>query len=240
MHDQPLDPLEPIPATVEAFDLLRDGGDGIEADVRRLAEEVRALVPDAVGLSLSFREPEVTFTLASSSPELAALDAVQYLEDGPCLEAVREGETLEVREADEALDEGRWSAFARASAHLGIRSSLSVPVRLEGEVVGGLNVYAATAEAFVGHVDEVAALVQSGVAEAVRDADLSFSTRDRAERSVRTLENQITVDVAAGMLAEREQISVDEAVARLEQAATQAGVPLARLAVLLIEARAEE
>ena len=234
------DPLEPIPPTAEAFELLRGDDEGIESDVRRLAEEVRALVPAVVGVSLSFREPAVTFTLAATARDLATLDAVQYLHDGPCVAAVREGELHEVRETDDVLSEARWSAYARASAHLGIRSSLSVPVRLEGEVVGGLNVYAATVDAFDGRADAVAALVQAPVGSAVRDADLSFSSRLRAEQSVRTMENQITVDVAAGMLAEREHITVDEAITRLEQAAAQAGVPVASLAVLLIDSHCED
>jgi GAF domain-containing protein len=233
------DPLEPIPATEEAFRFLGGSQEGLEAQVRDLAERVREVVPATVGVSLSFVEPAVTFTLAVSAPALLPLDAVQYLEDGPCVAAVRDDELIHVPGTD-PLDERRWSLFARTSAQLGIRSSLTVPVHLGDQVVGGLNVYAAEQDAFEGRAEQVAALVQAPASEAVRDADLTFASRGTAEETVRTLQNQVVVDVAAGVLAEREGIPVEEAVARLEQAAAQAGLPLVHLAQLLIELRDED
>jgi GAF domain-containing protein len=227
------DGLEPVPETEDALSFL--GDPGLEQQVRALADQVREVVPETVGVSLSFREPEVTFTLAISDPALLPLDAVQYLEDGPCVAAVRDDELVEVPEGADVLDEQRWSLYARAAGHLGVRSSLSVPVHLGGAVVGGLNVYAATTDAFEGRAGRVAALVQAPASEAIRDADLSFATRQEAARTRRRLEDRITVEVAAGLLAEREQIPVEEAGARLEVAADRAGVPVVRLAALLIE-----
>lgn len=232
------DGLEPVPETEEALSFL--GDPGLEQQVRTLAAKVREVVPQTVGVSLSFREPEVTFTLAVSDPSLLPLDAVQYLDDGPCVAAVRDDELIEVPEGGDVLDERRWSLYARAAGHFGVRSSLSVPVHLGGVVVGGLNVYAATTDAFEGRADRVAALVQAPASEAIRDADLSFATRQEAARTRRRLEERIAVEVAAGMLAEREGITVEEASVRLEVAADRAGVPVARLAALLVELRNED
>lgn len=232
------DRLEPVPETEEALSYL--GDPALEQQVRTLADTVREVVPETVGVSLSFREPEVTFTLAVSDPDLLPLDAVQYLDDGPCVAAIRDEEVIGVPEGDDVLDERRWSLYARATGHLGVRSSLSVPVHLGGVVVGGLNVYAATTDAFEGRAGRVAALVQAPASEAIRDADLSFATRQEAARTKRRLEERITVDVAAGILAEREGITVEEATARLEVAADRAGVPVARLATLLVDLQDEE
>lgn len=225
-------PLEPIPATAEAFEML--GGEDVERDVRDLAALVQGQVPEVVGVSLTFREPAYTFTLAISDRSLLPLDAVQYLDDGPCVAAVFRDETVLV---DDVLDEDRWSSYARTGAHLGILSSLSVPVHLHGDVVGGLNVYASTKDAFNGHETEIADLVQAPASAAIRDADLAFATRFAAEDTKRAVAHHRVVDLAAGILAAREGIPVDDAAVRLQVAADRAGVPVLELARLVVELR---
>jgi hypothetical protein len=58
---------------------------------------------------------------------------------------------------EDLLDEGRWSAFALASAARGVRSSLSLPILREERLVGGINVYAAEPRGFRGKHDGLAA-----------------------------------------------------------------------------------
>ena len=70
--------------------------------------------------------------------------------------------------------------FAQAAAVVGIRSSLSLPVRDEGRIVGGVNLYASTRGAFDASHEAIARVVGAQAEEAVRDADLSFSSRTRA------------------------------------------------------------
>src|SRR5699024_4951654 len=82
------DGLEPVPETEEALSFL--GDPGLEQQVRTLAAKVREVVPETEGVSLSVREPAVTFTLAVSDTSLLPLDAVQYLDDGTCVAAVRD------------------------------------------------------------------------------------------------------------------------------------------------------
>ena len=84
------EPLQPIAATAEAFAHFHDDG-GIETHARQLSALVQQLVPEVMGLSLTFRDPQVTFTLVTTDHEWLSLDGVQYLEDGPCEAAVREG-----------------------------------------------------------------------------------------------------------------------------------------------------
>ncbi|QIG42095.1 GAF and ANTAR domain-containing protein [Nocardioides anomalus] len=240
MPDEPSDPLEPVAATADAFRFLAfDDRPELEDHVRTLAARVQAVVPQTVGVSLSLAEPQVTFTMAVSDRRLLALDGVQYLEDGPALAAIRHARPLEVPDAA-ALDEERWSLFARASAHRGVRSTLSAPVHVGDAVVGGLTVYASTVGAFSGRTEELAALVQAPASEVIRDADLSFSSRRQAEETLRTIENQAIVDIASGVLAERSGVQVDEASERLRSAATQAGIPVTELARLIIDLHDEE
>ena len=92
---------------------------------------------------------DLVLTYVASDYQIAALDGVQYADDGPCLEAIREDESL-MSDTMALLDESRWHLFAQASAATGIRSTLSMPIRHEGVVTGGVNLYGADRETFQG------------------------------------------------------------------------------------------
>ena len=105
--------MEPIPETFEALEefgaYLYD--DDLLTELGRMSVRVRDIVPDCVGLSLAYREHDVTFTLVASDEVTAALDALQYLDDGPCVTAVDEERQIAFSQ-DDALDEGLWHLFA--------------------------------------------------------------------------------------------------------------------------------
>jgi hypothetical protein len=75
-------------------------------------------VPECVGLSPALFDDGLTFTLAASDEEIAALDAVQYLDGGPCVQAAHDDETIEADPAD-PVDEERWRMYAQATAAAG-------------------------------------------------------------------------------------------------------------------------
>ena len=216
--------VRPIPETQTLFDQLNATGESaLPSAVMEMARRLVGIVPECVGLSLGVVQEGITMTLVASDAQAAQLDVAQYLDDGPCLEAVRREERLEVN-VDDLLDEGRWLMYAQVGSAAGIASSLSLPVTVEGEVVGGVNLYASTPSAFEGHHDEIAATLGTSAEWAVTNADLSFSTRLRAVESPEHFAAQRDVDIALGMLAARHAISIDDARNRLRRAAARAGI----------------
>ena len=235
--------LEPLPETNDALRSLGAWSDhDVLAELTRSARLVENVVPSVVGLSVSLVREGLTFTMVSSSPQIAALDGVQYAVGGPCVDAVHDDATLAAGQDDTGLlSEDRWAAFARIGAAHGILSTLSMPVHTGGRVTGGVNVYASTPDAFEGHHEELAAIMGAWAPGAVRDADLGFSTRAAAREAPRQLEDKALLDQAAGVvMAER---GVDEETARdvLARAAERAGAPqveVARAVIRPLERRA--
>ncbi|MEO7059953.1 MAG: hypothetical protein ABI083_09555 [Lapillicoccus sp.] len=84
----------------------------------------------------------------------------------------------------DALDEERWSMYARATAAHRVQSSLSLPLLDDSQVVGGLNLYGSSRDTFVGHVEALAAAIGATSVAAVGDADLSFRTLADAVRAL--------------------------------------------------------
>lgn len=191
------------------------------------------IVPDCVGLSLCLYAEDLTFTLVASSLVLAELDAMQYLDGGPCVDAVEENRRREESVRD-MFDEDRWQLFARASAAAGVASTLSLPVLADGLVVGGINLYASTAEAFVGHHQELADALGASAVGAVTNADLGFRSRERAARAPAQLRDQQLIEVAVGILAAREQIEIEAARSHLLDAAARAGISVPQAARVVV------
>jgi len=169
--------VEPIPETQEVLEKLEAvGAEGTRARLLDMGQQVRAIVPQCVGLSLGVLADGLTFTLVASSDEIASLDAVQYLDGGPCIVGAHEDEEIHIDRVDD-LDEDRWQMFARSTAAAGIASTLTMPIMKDGSVVGTVNLYASTPDAFDNHHDALAEALNASAARAVTNADLSFGTR---------------------------------------------------------------
>ncbi len=218
--------LEPIPETLRAaneLDALSTDDDLLD-QLRRAGHAVQQVVPTCCGLSLALLEHGVTLTLVASDEDTVVLDAVQYLDGGPCVDSTR-GHEVVIGEVG-ALDEREWHLFAATSAAHGVASTLSLPVLDDGTVVGSINLYASTAHAFDGHHEAQAAILGAWAEGAITNADLTFSTRLAAQEAPQVLHDARRVDVAVGILAARERTSTAEAHRRLREAVAAAGVPV--------------
>ena len=221
-------PLEPLPETGRALASLASlaglvGGPFGDELVGR-AEQVEEVVPNLVGLSVAAVREGLTFTLAATQEHIALLDAVQYIFGGPCVDAALQGSTMHGGDnAEGLLNEQRWVQFARASAARGVMSTLSLPVQDEGRVVGSVNLYAATPDAFRGKESRVAAIMGAWAPGAVHNADLSFSTREAARLTPQKLEDLNVLDQAVGVVMAARDVDQDRARAIIADAARQAG-----------------
>jgi hypothetical protein len=145
--------------------------------------------------------------------------------------------TLSLDRERVSLTLGTSSAVTRRRS---VAASLSVPLHLQGRPVGRLELYAATPGALDAlTAARLARLTGAGLADVVRDGDLDLASRRRSLETARRIEGELTADVASGMLAA--DLGVSDAVARgrLESAAHTAGVPLAELALLVVEVHAD-
>src|SRR3954453_16601921 len=108
--------VEPIPQTREVLEqLLRSGEEDVATELLRMSRRAVEIVPECVGMSLALLQHGLTFTLASSSETIAGLDAVQYLDGGPCIDGAADGGGIEV---DALLGEEAWERFAAAGGEV--------------------------------------------------------------------------------------------------------------------------
>ncbi len=93
---------------------------------------------DVAGLTLLKNgSPATPIFTDARSPEI---DRAQYdAGTGPCLDAMKLNEVMRI---DSTHTEDRWPEFSDAARKHGIQSTLSLPMVVDGESVGALNLYA--------------------------------------------------------------------------------------------------
>jgi GAF domain/ANTAR domain len=216
-----MQPLPEVRAELDRLSALLGEGMNVGAYFDSVARVAEAVVPSCAGVSITLILDGDPFTVTATTPLATALDAVQDVESGPCLDALDNDVRVQV---EDILDEDRWQLFAQSAGAHGVRSSLSFPIRdMEGLVAGGMNLYSTAPDAFAGLGPTMEVAFGANLSEVVTNADLSFSTRERARDLPRRLEAREHIDLAVGSLAEIRGWTPAQARARLDRAATLTG-----------------
>ncbi|HSK33404.1 MAG TPA: GAF and ANTAR domain-containing protein [Propionicimonas sp.] len=228
--------MEPVSARVQLSaalarvqDVFAEAGTTAEA-VDRLVEVARDLIPLAVGAGISVvDENGACTTVAATDPAVSAADALQFeLGAGPCLRA---WDTVSPQYVRDTTTDSRWPAWGRAVAEAGIRSVLSVPLVIEGQEIGALQVYAAEPHAFTDHEEHLLSLLAGPVA-VLLGVD---RTRRHDDTLLDAVADRDRIERAVGVLMERRSLSEDNARTSLLDTARDQGETLAQTADHLLD-----
>ncbi|MCW2753903.1 MAG: hypothetical protein JWQ32_1314 [Marmoricola sp.] len=113
-----------------------------------IAASIRTSLPeiDHAGVSISHRDGHIE-TRAWTDDLVVQLDLLQLeLNEGPCMDAMKETEPLHQVRVDDARNERRWPAYIPRAVSLGLRSQLGVGLYVGEETVGGLNLYSTSVD----------------------------------------------------------------------------------------------
>lgn len=199
----------------------------------RVASYAVHAIPGADGAGLTLIEDGRADTIVATADFVTAVDAIQYgLGDGPCIMAAREGRTVISRSL---ADEPRWGTFGARVADLGVHSVVSLPLRIGDGVVGAMNVYAHAYDAFDERSAELGEAFAVPAAIAVQHAHMLEQTRRLAEQLQASLEMQMLVEQAVGVLIGRDKVDAQEARRRLVALSEQRDEPVRAVARFLVD-----
>jgi GAF domain-containing protein len=213
--------------------LLASGGDlnGFLGDLVQLAVRQTGGA-QACGLTLARSAGAVTVTCTSRLAEQA--DERQYqLDEGPCLEAMREGVVVRVQDM---TSEDRWGPHPALAAQVGVRSSLSLPLVVEDRSRGALNLYSTEPGAFDAADEEVAARWAGQAAGALTVALRIAASDDRAEQLRGGLDTRTVIGQATGLLMAQERCTAQQAFGLLRVASQRRNVKLRDVAAGIVAA----
>jgi len=207
--------------------------DSLDAFLDELATAAARAVPAAAACGVTLQPDGKARTVAASNALASQVDEIQYgVDDGPCLEAMRTGETIEVTDLG---SEQRWPQFATAALAFEVRSVLSTPLRVDTTTVGALNLYATTAGAFDnGH--RLTALRFAKYAAGAVGLALRLAEHVQMSADLRAaLASRAIIDQAVGIVMVQQRCTADEAFAVLRRASQQRNIKIHAIAAGIIE-----
>lgn len=202
--------------------------------LQRIAVLTVSVLPDEMSCGITLRRDHGAFTVASSDDRAGKLDEIQYgYDEGPCLQTLATGVKVLV---DDLAQDDRFGEYKMPALGHGIRSSLSLPLRGDGEVIGALNIYAATPGVFGTEEQRVAGQFAD---EASLTLALALRMAERAEMSAH-LQNALTsrsaIDQALGIIMGQNRCTADEAFEVLRTASQNRNVKLRDIAADIVTA----
>ncbi len=205
--------------------------DGLEATLQHVVDLGEGMLEHCDGVSMMLiGRGGVIKTPAASSQVAYDSDMAQYATgQGPCLEAIRQHETIVM---DDLETEERWPDYRARVLELGVRSMISFRLFVTDDSMGALDMYSRRPNAFdwrsqlVGQVFAAqasvamkAALIEEGLKTAIQSRDVIGQAK-----GILMARRRLTADMAFDVL---KQLSQDRNEKLTEVAATIArtGVP---------------
>jgi GAF domain-containing protein len=195
-------------AAVAALARIVLGSQSFEDVLHSLTAVTKRTVDGAfeVSVTIEGRDP---VTVASTAAFANAVDEAQYAAGhGPCLHALRSGETVLV---DNQLTETRWPTYSERAAAAGVGSSVAVPLQIEDEHIAALNIYGAQPHAFNANAVSAAEQLAVYAAVVINNASLYVSATSRAEQLSEAMSSRAAIEQAKGILMGSRRCTADDA-----------------------------
>ena len=199
------------------------------------ASTVHVLLADCLGLlgadtaGVLVRVDRGLELLAATSHAATELELYQVqVHDGPCVESIKTGKTIFAAGAADLAD--KWPDFGRAMSHAGLETVLASPMRWHERAFGGLNVFWAGSHTPTQEERDLAQAFADIATLALMQSPGAAHPETVAQRLRIALQGRVTIERAKGVLAQVDDLGMDEAFARLIQVSEAAEQPLSRVA----------
>ncbi|MFD7708224.1 ANTAR domain-containing protein [Streptomyces sp. NPDC059785] len=204
----------------DILDLLHDLTDHI----------VTLLTVRAAGVTILSEDGHVDYLTASDeSCRLLEEDQID-LDEGPCVDCTRSGTVLfPVALGPFGAGARRWPRFTPRALRAGVLTVSAVPLRTPEHTLGALNLMSATAPASSRDLRLTQVLADATVAS-MRHRQTMLTKNELIGQLEIALDSRIVIEQAKGVLASRQNISVEEAFVRLRSHARSRRQKLSDLA----------
>jgi GAF domain-containing protein len=218
---------------------------GIVADARGVIELLREVaefaahaIPAVDGAGVAVIDPyegKPTIQTAAATAEFVQeIDVVQYdeLNEGPCITCMQSRRTTV---SGSLGSDTRWPHFGGRVARMGVHSALSLPLVVGQQVIGAINCYADSRDAFGERSVQLGGQFAGPAAVSIYNAQLLAGARERTERLQRALDSRAVIDQAIGIIRSRSGVSTEVAFDRLVRMSQTDNIKLHVIAEGLVE-----
>jgi GAF domain-containing protein len=147
------------------------------------------------------------------------------------MHAMNSGEVVQI---DDLASDERWGAYRSDAYAHGLRSSLSMPIGANGQIVGALNLYSTEPRAFTAEHRTRAARVADRAAGALSVATRMAAQVRLSEQLRQALESRAVIDQAIGVIMAQQRCSAQQAFAVLRSASQNRNIKLRTVATGIV------
>jgi GAF domain-containing protein len=222
----PIDPWN-LAKSIGTLDSL-DPERGLALTLQQVTDAAKQLFgADGAGLMLVDAEGLLRWASASDQTAQTLEGGQERLAQGPCAVAFSQRLPAAIRNVHTEPD---WDKFTQVLVSEGVCAALSVPVELDGGVIGTLDIYACQARDW--DPSEVAALqAYAGLVASLLSAATTAQVKGRlADQLQAALEHRWLIEQAKGVIMGREELDAQAAFERLRRAARNSTRRLADVA----------
>jgi GAF domain-containing protein len=205
----------------------------VDAFLKLTAALAKDVLRVPIEASLTLIGADGATTPAFTAQVAIDLDETQYaLGYGPCLASAEAGQVVSI---DDTATEERWPSFVAAALSRGVGSTLSVPLPVQRQVIGSLNLYAEGRSAFDGPARALAERFGAYAAVAIANTHLYMSAVELSDQMTQAMESRAVIEQAKGVLIGQRRCTADEAFDVLVNLSQSSNRKLRDVAAILIE-----
>jgi GAF domain-containing protein len=196
-------------STLAALSQFFVGDRTVAETLHRVSEITSSAIPAAEFVGITMMSNGKLQTTVFTDPQAPEIDGAQYeTGHGPCIDSFRTGEALRI---DDTQTEPRWRAFCDACVAHGILSTLSLPLTVEDETYGALNMYSRGERGFGSEELRTGMLFAAQAAIVLANARSYWDARSRAEQLEFALTHRAVIEQAKGIIMSTMRCSADDA-----------------------------
>jgi GAF domain-containing protein len=204
MYDQPL-----FLQTLSRFAVVLPARYDLEAALGELTESVTAVL-GLSGSGVTMAEDGRLRFVTAVSQASGELERNQEEEQaGPCRDAYDTGEVVRVTDVRE--ESTRWPEFSALAARLSVAGVAGIPMRLDEQVIGALNLYSPEPRGWTDEDIAVAAVLADVATSYVVNASKLRQQEQLSEQLQHALESRVVIEQAKGITAQQNSVTLDQA-----------------------------
>jgi GAF domain-containing protein len=214
------------------------GAQGVIDLLRDVAEFAAQAIPGADDVGVALIDPRQGIssvqTWAATAMLVHEIDTVQYTElnEGPCITCMQ---SRRPTVSGSLGSDSRWPHFGGRIARMRMHSALSLPLIVDDQVIGSINAYAKSRDAFAEHAVRLGSQFAKPAAISVYNAQLLATAQERTLRLQRALDTRAVIDQAIGIIRSRSGVGAEVAFDRLTRLSQAQNVKLHVVAERLVD-----
>jgi GAF domain-containing protein len=198
-----------VPAALQALVGIVLGSSTLEDVLQRTCEIAKSTIPGAHEVSVTLIDQAAPRTVAFSGELALRVDESQYAAGyGPCLDAARLGVPIVVADLHH---EDRWPDYVPAALESGVRASVSVPLRVDDNLIGALNVYSPEAKSLDAKAERTAVELAQHAGAVLTNANNYYRATSLAEQMQTAMQSRAVIEQAKGILMAQRRCGPEEA-----------------------------